>query len=83
MSPSIEGSFEFGDDNGLDMAMNRAIAIVTDNRTEGSGGADSVDVSAAGRVMPPLTDNRMAWLSLPQALSLSLAKGNHFNQSGN
>lgn len=47
-SPKIDDSFEFGDYNGLDVVMNDVIAIFTDNRNEGGGGADSVDVYAAG-----------------------------------
>ncbi|MEM7350648.1 MAG: sialidase family protein, partial [Acidobacteriota bacterium] len=47
-SPNIGDSFEFGDYNGLDIVLNDMIAIFTDNRNEGGGGADSVDVYAAG-----------------------------------
>jgi len=47
-SPNIGDSFEFGDYNGLDAVMSDLIAIYTDNRNEGGGGADSVDVYAAG-----------------------------------
>ncbi len=51
ISPEIEDGFEFGDYNGLDVVMNRLIAIFTDNRNEGGGGADSVDVYSAGRTL--------------------------------
>lgn len=47
-SPKINDSFEFGDYNGLDVVMNDVIAIFTDNRQEGGGGGDSVDVYVAG-----------------------------------
>ncbi len=47
-SPNIGDSFEFGDYNGLDIVMSDLIAIYTDNRNEGGGGGDSVDVYAAG-----------------------------------
>ncbi|MEM7351248.1 MAG: hypothetical protein AAF657_10610 [Acidobacteriota bacterium] len=47
-SPNIGSSFEFGDYNGLDIVMSDLIAIYTDNRNEGGGGGDSVDVYAAG-----------------------------------
>ncbi len=47
-SPNIGDSFEFGDYNGLDVVMSDLIAIYTDNRNEGGGGGDSVDVYAAG-----------------------------------
>ncbi len=48
-SPSINDSFEFGDYNGMDVVMNDLVAIFTDNRNEGGGATDSVDVYAAGR----------------------------------
>ncbi len=55
ISPDINSSspfdFQFGDYNGLDVVMDRLIAIFTDNRNEGGGTADSVDVYAAGRVL--------------------------------
>jgi len=46
-SPNIVNGFEFGDYNGLDIVMNDMIAIFTDNRNEGGGGGDSVDIYAA------------------------------------
>jgi len=49
ISPEIEDGFEFGDYNGLDSVLDNIIAIYTDNRNEGGGGADSVDVYAVGR----------------------------------
>jgi len=49
ISPHIGDGFQFGDYNGLDVVMNDLIAIFTDNRNEGGGGSDSVDVYAAGR----------------------------------
>ncbi len=48
ISPQINDFFEWGDYNGLDVVMNDLIAIYTDNRNEGGGTADSVDVYAAG-----------------------------------
>ncbi len=47
-SPNIGDSFEFGDYNGLDIVMSDLIAVFTDNRNEGGGGGESVDVYAAG-----------------------------------
>ncbi len=47
-SPNIGDSFEYGDYNGLDAVLSDLIAIYTDNRNEGGGGGDSVDVYAAG-----------------------------------
>ena len=47
-SPNIGDSFEFGDYNGLDIVMSDLIAIYTDNRREGGGSGDSIDVYAAG-----------------------------------
>ncbi|MCP3962004.1 MAG: exo-alpha-sialidase [bacterium] len=47
-SPNIGDSFEFGDYNGMDIVMQDMVAIYTDNRNEGGGGGDSVDVYAAG-----------------------------------
>ena len=47
-SPNIGDTFEFGDYNGLDIVLDDLVAIYTDNRNEGGGGADSVDVYAAG-----------------------------------
>ena len=47
-SPDITDGFEFGDYNGLDVVMNDLIAIFTDNRNEGGGGGNSVDVYVAG-----------------------------------
>jgi Neuraminidase (sialidase) len=51
MSPEINDFFEFGDYNGLDVVLNELVAIFTDNRNEGGGGGDSVDVYVAGRVL--------------------------------
>ncbi|MCB1629054.1 MAG: hypothetical protein KDI48_15105 [Xanthomonadales bacterium] len=47
-SPNITDGFEWGDYQGLDLLMNDVIAIYTDNRNEGGGGAQSVDVYVAG-----------------------------------
>jgi hypothetical protein len=47
-SPNISDTFEFGDYNGMDLVVQDLIAIYTDNRNEGGGGGDSVDVYAAG-----------------------------------
>ncbi|MEM7353823.1 MAG: hypothetical protein AAF657_23690 [Acidobacteriota bacterium] len=47
-SPNIADTFEFGDYNGLDIVMSDLIAIYTDNRNEGGGGGDSIDIYAAG-----------------------------------
>ncbi len=48
LSPNIADGFEFGDYNGMDMVMNDLIAVFTDNRSEGGGSGDSVDVYGAG-----------------------------------
>lgn len=48
LSPQIDDSFEWGDYNGLDVVGNQLITIFTDNRNEGGGSADSIDVYAAG-----------------------------------
>jgi len=48
LSPQIDDSFEWGDYNGLDIVANQLITIFTDNRNEGGGAADSIDVYAAG-----------------------------------
>ncbi len=47
-SPNIADGFEFGDYNGLDVVAGNLLAIYTDNRDEGGGMAESVDVYAAG-----------------------------------
>ncbi|HEX9733784.1 MAG TPA: choice-of-anchor J domain-containing protein [Thermoanaerobaculia bacterium] len=52
-SPKIDDSFELGDYNGLDAVMSDVIAVFTDNRPEGGGGGDSVDVYAAGFSVDP------------------------------
>jgi hypothetical protein len=48
LSPNITDAFEFGDYNGLDIVLQRLIAVFTDNRDETGGTAQSVDVYAAG-----------------------------------
>ena len=48
ISANITDAFEFGDYIGLDVVMNDLIAIFTDNRNEGGGGGDSVDIYVAG-----------------------------------
>lgn len=48
LSPNIADGFEFGDYNGLDIVMSQLITIFTDNREEGGGSGDSIDVYAAG-----------------------------------
>ncbi len=47
-SPQIDDSFEWGDYNGLDVMGSQLISIFTDNRNEGGGSADSIDVYANG-----------------------------------
>jgi hypothetical protein len=51
ISPHIGDFFQFGDYNGLDVVMSELIAVFTDNRNEGGGTSDSVDIYAAGRVL--------------------------------
>ena len=48
LSPQIDTGFEWGDYNGLDIVGSQLMTIFTDNRNEGGGTADSVDVYAAG-----------------------------------
>ncbi len=48
LSPQIDDGFEWGDYNGLDVVGSQLISIFTDNRNEGGGAADSIDVYAAG-----------------------------------
>ena len=47
-SPNLGGTFEFGDYNGMDVALNQLITIFTDNRDEDGGDPQSPDVYAAG-----------------------------------
>ncbi len=51
-SPQVDDSFEWGDYNGLDVIGTQLISIFTDNRNEGGGAADSIDVYAAGKTVP-------------------------------
>jgi hypothetical protein len=46
-TPKPADSFEWGDYNGMDIALNKALGIFTDNRAEGGGG-NTVDVYSAG-----------------------------------
>ena len=48
MSPKIDDWSEFGAYSGLDIVMEDLVAIFTDNRHEGGGTGDSVDIYAAG-----------------------------------
>ncbi len=48
ISPNINDGFEWGDYNGMDIVLNDVVGIYTDNRNEGGGSADSVDVYAVG-----------------------------------
>ncbi len=48
LSPQIDDGFEWGDYNGLDVVGSQLIAIFTDNRNEGGGSADSIDVYGTG-----------------------------------
>ena len=43
-SPRIDDGFEWGDYNGLDAVLDRVMSVFTDNRNEGGGGADSMDI---------------------------------------
>ena len=47
-SPKPNDSFEWGDYNGMDLVMDQLIGIYTDNRNEGGGGGDSIDVYVVG-----------------------------------
>lgn len=55
-SPRINDNFEFGDYNGLDVAMQNLITIFTDNRDESGGSSESVDVYSAGRSLGLFAD---------------------------
>ncbi len=53
-SPKITSdSFEFGDYNGLDVQLDRLVAVFTDNRNESGGASDSIDIYAAGAELAP------------------------------
>jgi len=56
-SPNINDNFEWGDYNGLDIVLDNAIAIYTDNRDEGGGTAQSVDTYGIGGFAPPAGDS--------------------------
>ncbi|MEM9556309.1 MAG: sialidase family protein [Acidobacteriota bacterium] len=47
-SPEPNDSFEWGDYNGMDLVMDQLIGIYTDNRNEGGGSGDSIDVYVVG-----------------------------------
>jgi len=50
ISPHIEDTFQFGDYNGVDVVADQLISVFTDNRNEGGGTSDSIDIYAAGKV---------------------------------
>ncbi|MBL8299458.1 MAG: PKD domain-containing protein [Rhodanobacteraceae bacterium] len=52
-SRNIADSFEWGDYNGMDVALNEIMAIYTDNRDESGGTAESKDVYAIGGFAGP------------------------------
>lgn len=56
-SPNIDDNFEWGDYNGLDIVLDNAIAIYTDNRDELGGTARSVDTYGIGGFAPPAGDS--------------------------
>lgn len=47
-SPKPNDGFEWGDYNGMDIVVDELIGIYTDNRNEGGGGGDSVDIYVVG-----------------------------------
>lgn len=47
-SANITDFFEFGDYNGLDIVLDKLIAVWTDNRDENGGSAESVDIYSGG-----------------------------------
>lgn len=47
-SPKPSDDFEWGDYNGMDIVLDELIGIYTDNRNEGGGGGDSIDVYVVG-----------------------------------
>ncbi len=48
-SPNITDGFEWGDYNGLAATLNDIISVYTDNRNEGGGGGNSIDIYAVGQ----------------------------------
>lgn len=80
-SPNISNSFEFGDYNGMDAVMDKAIAIYTDNRQESSGTGDSIDVYATAVGVPlavltlSLNPNKRLGLGDTATLSATLRDG--------
>ena len=50
-SPKPGDDFEWGDYNGMDLVMSDLLGIYTDNRNEGGGGGDSIDVYVVGTVL--------------------------------
>ncbi len=81
-SPNIADSFEFGDYNGLDIVMSDLIAIYTDNRAEGGGGGDSVDVYAAGIPVTGAGNNAPQVTITAPTNGASFAQGTSINFAG-
>jgi subtilisin-like proprotein convertase family protein len=52
-SPNITGGFEWGDYNGLDVQLEHALAIYTDNRIEPGEGTNTVDAYVSGGFTTP------------------------------
>ena len=52
-SPKPNDGFEWGDYNGMDLVVDELIGIYTDNRNEGGGSGDSVDVYVVGTMAGP------------------------------
>ncbi len=50
-SRNASGNFEFGDYSGMDIVMNRLIAVYTDNRDENGGTSQSRDIYAIGKTL--------------------------------
>jgi len=50
-SPNINDGFEFGDYNGIAATLDHVISVFTDNRNEGGGGGNSVDIYAVGKAI--------------------------------
>lgn len=83
LSPQIDDGFEWGDYNGLDVVGTQLISIFTDNRNEGGGGADSIDVYAAGLTIGGGPGNTPPTVTITApANGASVAQGTSVNFTG-
>jgi hypothetical protein len=83
LSPQIDDGFEWGDYNGLDVVGSQLISIFTDNRNEGGGAADSIDVYAAGLTIGGGPGNTPPTVTITApANGASVAQGSSVNFTG-